>query len=57
MATFCGEPDLAFALLVAFAVGVAFGVGVAVLVMVFAVGSLSEKLVVVGVEPITDAIT
>lgn len=46
---------LAVAVVLAF--GVALGVGVAVLVIVFAVGSFREKFVVVGVEPMTDAIT
>lgn len=60
----CAEPVFAFALAlavvlvgVAFALGFGVGLGVAVWVTVRAVGSFSEKFVVVGVEPITDAIT
>lgn len=50
---------MAFAVLlaVALAVGLGVGFGVAVRVTVRAVGSFSAKVAVVGVDPITEAIT
>ena len=55
VAAFWGVPDFTFAVLLAVGFGVGFGV--AVRVTVRAVGSLREKAVVVGVDPITEAIT